>query len=200
MKPPDFSIAASRRVFWLTFAGTLLLKIVIAAGFPITGDEAFFYQWGVRPAWGYSDHPPMVGWLLAVLHGISDAPLVLFMAVSAWCYVRANASADRGVGWYALAGLFIGLAFLSKYFAVLLGMAYGVHILGWRRERWWALALMFAAALPSIAVNVVFNMTHGWTNVMFNVFNRNEGGRWNIETPVTYVAMVAYLLTPWLLW
>ena len=258
MKSPDFSIAASRRVFWLTFAGTLLLKIVIAAGFPITGDEAFFYQWGVFPAWGYSDHPPMVGWLLAVLHAISDAPLVLrsvtllvtsvialgmvdalmrilpaereasawmagavylalpwswmfvlvttdtllllFMAVSAWCYVRANAAADRGAGWYALAGGFIGLAFLSKYFAVLLGMAYTVHILGWRRDRWWALALMFAAALPSIAVNVVFNATHGWTNVMFNVFNRNEGSHWNLETPLTYAAMALYLLTPWLLW
>jgi hypothetical protein len=26
--------------------------------------EAFFYQWGVYPDWGYYDHPPMVGWLL----------------------------------------------------------------------------------------------------------------------------------------
>ncbi|WP_291010850.1 glycosyltransferase family 39 protein [Hydrogenophaga sp.] len=258
MKPPDFSIAASRRLFWLIFAGTLLLKIVIAAGFPITGDEAFFYQWGVRPAWGYSDHPPMVGWLLAVLHGISDQPIILrsvtvlvtsvialglvdalmrilpaereasawmagavylalpwswmfvlvttdtllllFMAVSAWCYVRANACPDRGAGWYTLAGGFVGLAFLSKYFAVLLGMAYAVHILGWRRDRWWAPLLMFAAALPAIAVNVAFNATHGWTNVMFNVFNRNEGGHWNLQTPLTYVAMVGYLFTPWLLW
>lgn len=258
MTSVDASLIAARRLFWLTFAGTLLLKLVIAAGFPITGDEAFFYQWGVRPAWGYSDHPPMVGWLLAVLHGISDAPLVLrsvtllvtsviglglvdalrrilpagreasawvagavylalpwswmfvlvttdtalllFMAVSSWCYVRANACPGRGAGWYALAGLFVGLAFLSKYFAVLLGLAYAVHILGWRRDRWWALALMFAAALPSIAVNVDFNMKHGWTNVMFNVFNRNEGGRWNVETPVTYAAMVLYLFTPWLMW
>lgn len=258
MNSLDFSIAASRRLFWLTFTGTLLLKIVLAAGFPITGDEAFFYQWGVRPAWGYSDHPPMVGWLLAVLHGISDHPLVLrsvtllvtsvialglvdalmrilpaereasawvagavylalpwswmfvlvttdtllllFMAASAWCYVRANACPGRGAGWYTLAGGFIGLAFLSKYFAVLLGMAYAVHILGWRRDRWWALVLMFAAALPSIAVNVVFNATHGWTNVMFNVFNRNEGGQWNLKTPLTYAAMALYLLTPWLLW
>ena len=238
--------------------GTLLLKIVLAAGFPITGDEAFFYQWGVRPAWGYSDHPPMVGWLLAVLHGISDHPLVLrsvtllvtsvialglvdalmrilpaereasawmagavylalpwswmfvlvttdtplllFMAASAWCYVRANACPGRGAGWYTLAGGFVGLAFLSKYFAVLLGLACAVHILGWRRDRWWALVLMFAAALPSIAVNVVFNATHGWTNVMFNVFNRNEGGQWNLKTPLTYAAMALYLLTPWLLW
>lgn len=258
----DLSIAAARRLFWTTFLGTLLLKLVLAAGFPITGDEAFFFQWGVFPAWGYSDHPPMVGWLLAVLHNISDAPLVLrsvtllvtsviamgivdalmrhlppereagawlagavylvlpwswlfvlvttdtplliFMALSAWCYLRANATTDaageRPASWYALTGLFLGLAFLSKYFAVLLGLAYAVHILGWRRGRWWALPLMFALALPSIAINVWFNATHGWTNVMFNVFNRNEGAHWNLQTPAVYAAMALYLLTPWLLW
>ena len=49
----DFPLSQARRLFWITFWGTLLLKIVLATGFPITGDEAFFYQWGVRPAWGY---------------------------------------------------------------------------------------------------------------------------------------------------
>jgi len=258
MNVSDLSIGAARRLFWTTFFATLLLKIVLAAGFPITGDEAFFYQWGVSPAWGYSDHPPMVGWLLAVLHGVSDAPLVLrsftllvtsfialgivdvlmrqlpaereatawlagavylvlpwswmfvlvttdspllfFMALSAWSYLRANACPGRGAGWYTLAGLFVGLAFLSKYFAALLGFAYAVHILGWRRERWWALPLMFALALPSIGVNLAFNATHGWTNVMFNVFNRNEGSHWNLKTPAVYAGMAVYLLTPWLLW
>ncbi len=258
MTVSDLSIAGARRLFWTTCFATLLLKIVLAAGFPVTGDEAFFYQWGVSPAWGYSDHPPMVGWLLAVLHGLSDHPLVLrsftllvtsvialglvdalrralpaereasawmagavylvmpwswmfvlvttdtpllfFMALSAWAYLRANACKDRGTGWYALAGLFVGLAFLSKYFAVLLGLAYAVHILGWRRERWWALPVMFALALPSIGVNVAFNATHGWTNVMFNVFNRNEGAHWNLQTFGVYAGMAIYLLTPWLLW
>lgn len=258
MKSSDLPISAARRLFWTTFFATLLLKVVLAAGFPFTGDEAFFYQWGVFPAWGYSDHPPMVGWLLAVLHGISDhplvlrsvtllvtsaialllvdllrrflpdarepsawlagavylampwswmfvlvttdTPLVLFMALSAYAYLRASACPDRGTGWYALAGLFVGLAFLSKYFAALLGLAYAVHVLGWRRERWWALPLMLVLALPSIGINLAFNATHGWSNVMFNVFNRHEGSHWNLQTPTVYAAMAAYLLTPWLLW
>ncbi|MDO9480891.1 MAG: hypothetical protein Q7J66_09845, partial [Hydrogenophaga sp.] len=72
MNTSDLSLAGARRLFWAMFAATLLLKTGVAATFPMTGDEAFFYQWGVFPAWGYSDHPPMVGWLLAVLHGISD--------------------------------------------------------------------------------------------------------------------------------
>jgi len=122
------------------------------------------------------------------------------MALSAWAYVRADTSERGGAGWYALAGLFVGLAFLSKYFAALLGIAYAVHILGWRRKHWWALPLLFVLALPSIAVNLVFNAHHGWSNVMFNVFNRNEGSHWNVKTPAVYAAMTAYLLTPWLLW
>jgi hypothetical protein len=257
MRASDFSAHATRRIFWVTFAVTLVLKIVIAAGFPITGDEAFFYQWGVFPAWGYSDHPPMVGWLLALLRQVSEHPLALrsftllvtslialgvvdllrrllpedreasawlagavylampwswmfvlvttdtpvlfFMALSAWCYLRADVS-ERGTGWYALAGLFLGLAFLSKYFAALLGFAYALHCFGWRRARWWAPFLIFLLALPSIAVNIGFNATHGWTNVMFNLFNRNEGKPWSFQTFGTYLAMAVYLLTPWLLW
>ncbi len=258
--PPAASLHAARRVFWIAFAATLLLKLVLAAGFPMTGDEAFFYQWGVFPSWGYSDHPPMVGWLLALLRRISehplalrsftllvtslialgivallrrflpagreasawlagavylampwswmfvlvttDTPLIFCMALSAWAYLRADAkdTPRAALPGYALAGLFLGLAFLSKYFAALLGFAYAAHAFGWRRERWWAPFLVFACALPSIALNVAFNATHGWSNVMFNVFNRNEGSGWSPADFLTYVAMALYLLTPWLLW
>ena len=251
------TIAAARRVFWWAFGLTLLLKLALAAVFPFTGDEAFFYQWGVFPAWGYSDHPPMVGWLLALLRQIgehplvlrsatllvtsaiallivdllrrllpedreaaawlsgalylalpwswmfvlvtTDTPLILFMALSVWAYVRAD-SAARGTAWYALAGALLGLAFLSKYFAALLGFAYAAHAFGWRRERWWAPFLIFVCALPAIALNVGFNATHGWSNVMFNVFNRNEASAWSFKTFATYVAMALYLFTPWLVW
>ena len=255
----DTSLPAARRLFAATFIGTLLLKVWLAASFPMSGDEAFFYQWGVFPAWGYSDHPPMVGWLIAALRALggdhplvlrsatllvtsvialgvvdllrrflpeereasawlagavylampwswlfvlvtTDTPLIFFMALSAWCYLRADTSRGHGAGWYALAGLFLGLAFLSKYFAALLGFAYAAHCFGWRRERWWAPFLIFVLALPAIALNIAFNATHGWSNVMFNVFNRNEGSSWNLETLGVYVAMALYLLTPWLLW
>lgn len=251
------SIAAARRVFWWAFIGTLALKLCLAAVFPFTGDEAFFHQWGVNPAWHYSDHPPLVGWLLAVLHRISDAPivlrsvtllvtsaiallvvdllrrllpeereaqawlagavylalpwswlfvlvttdtmLVLFMALSFWAYVRADTS-ERGTGWYLLCGALLGTAFFSKYFAALLGFAYAAHAWGWRRERWWAPFLVFVAALPAIAANLWLNALHGWSHVMFNVFNRNEASEWSIETFATYVAMALYLITPWWLW
>ena len=247
----------ARRTFWLMFWLTLALKFALAAWFPLTGDEAFFIQWGKAPAWGYADHPPMVGWWLALLLQLGDSllvlrsatvlvtsaialglvalarralpadreaaawwagavylampwswlfvlvttdtPLVFFLAVSMACFVRAEL-APRAAAWYALAGLFVGLAFLSKYFAALLGLAYAVYLLGWRRERWWALPWMFLFAAPSIALHLMFNATHGWVNVMFNLLNRHEQAHLQWRTPLVYLLMAVYLFTPWLIW
>ena len=50
--PPQASPALMGR--WLLGAGlaSLLLRLWIALTFPMSGDEAFFYWWGVYPDWG----------------------------------------------------------------------------------------------------------------------------------------------------
>lgn len=241
----------ARRVFLWTVGLTLLLKLWLAAAFPMTGDEAFFYQWGVYPDWGYYDHPPMVGWLLAVLNSISnhplvlrsatvllwtvvafglvdlarrlapereaaaywlgslflvlpfawalnvvttDTPLILFVFASGYCFIRANLSGKSG--WYAGAGVFLGLALLSKYFAGLLAIVYFLYLARSKRG-WLHLLLIAACAVPFAAINVIYNATHCWSNVMFNLINRNEGARWSATTVLGYVAMMIYLVTPW---
>lgn len=40
------------------------LKILLAAIFPVFGDEAYYFYWGTHFAQGYYDLPPMVGWWL----------------------------------------------------------------------------------------------------------------------------------------
>ena len=133
---------------------------------------------------------------------LTDTGCMLFAAASFVAAARAVQSEQgrAAAGWAVLAGAGLGLAFLSKYFAALLGFAYAAHAFGWRRERWWAPFLIFVCALPAIALNVGFNATHGWSNVMFNVFNRNEASAWSFKTFATYVAMALYLFTPWLVW
>ena len=244
--------AAARSVFYRVFVLTLLLKLWLAAAFPMTGDEAFFYHWGVYPDWGYYDHPPMIGWFLAVLTKISnhplvlrsvtvllwsgialgmvdllrrmlpereaaayqigsvflvlpftwamnlvttDTPLILFIFLSAYCFIRARL-AERW-SWYIACGACLGLAFLSKYFAVLLAGAYFVFLV--RRPRDWPkLAVIAVCALPFVAENIWYNATHCWNNIMFNAFNRNEGARWSVGTVLLYVGMMLYLVTPWM--
>ena len=245
---------------WLLLAGlaSLLLRFWIAATFPISGDEAFFYWWGVYPDWGYSDHPPMVGWLIALMRatlgdGIlsirlpavllplalgaalwwalapldrvraawavllfwlaplnwlyaiitTDTPLIFWSMLSVAALMRAEQRArpDRAAyGLYALSGVFLGCAFLSKYFSVVLGLAYGVYFLLYRRERLAGFAVLVLCTLPGPAINIAYNLSHGWSNIMFNLYNRNELEVFELRKPLMYVGMMLYLVTPVAAW
>lgn len=252
-----FPVSLSR---WLLAAGllSLLLRLWIAVTFPVTGDEAFFYWWGVYPDWGYSDHPPMVGWLIALMRATlgdslwsirlpivllplalgaalwwalkpagkvraawavlffwlaplnwlnvlitTDTPLIFWSVLSVAALMRAErrAALDRAAyGLYALSGLFLGCAFLSKYFSVVLGFSYLVYFVLYRRERLAGFALLVLCALPGPAINIAYNMSHGWSNIMFNVYNRNEDAVFEWRKPLTYVGMMVYLITPVAVW
>ncbi|MEJ1959727.1 MAG: glycosyltransferase family 39 protein [Nitrosomonadales bacterium] len=52
----------------------------------------------------------------------TDTPLILFVFLSALALFKALQR--NGLAWYGLSGVLFGLAFLSKYFAVLLGLGY----------------------------------------------------------------------------
>ena len=245
---------------WLLAVGlaSLLARLWISLTFPISGDEAFFYWWGVYPDWGYSDHPPMVGWLIALMRAIlgdgigsirlpavllplalgaalwwglkaanpvraawavlffwlaplnwlnaiitTDTPLVFWSALSVAALMRAEYRdrPDRAAyGLYALSGVFLGCAFLSKYFAAVLGLSYLAYFLLYRRERLAGLALLVGCALPGPAINIAYNVSHGWSNIMFNVYNRNEAAVFEWRKPLLYLVMMAYLITPPALW
>ena len=260
VEPQRVHVDEPQLVRWLITAGlaSLLLRLWIANTFPISGDEAFFYWWGVFPDWGYSDHPPMVGWLIALMRAtlgdsvwsirlpvvllplalggalwwalkgvdrvraawavlffwlaplnwlntlITTDTLLIFwsaLSVAALMVAEQRPVLDRKAhAMYALSGLFLGLAFLSKYFSVVLGLTYAVYFLTYRRERLVALAWLVVCALPGPVINLLYNVSHGWANIMFNLFNRNEAELFEWRKPLTYLAMMAYLTTPVLLW
>ncbi|WP_310625964.1 glycosyltransferase family 39 protein [Limnohabitans sp.] len=246
-----------RLLLWIGVL-SLLVRTWIGATFPITGDEAYFYWWGVYPDWGYYDHPPMAGWLIAVMLRLfgdstlamripalllptalgaalwwgfsgldrektawaivlywltpinwlnalitTDTPLIFWSALSVCALVRAEQRAQRDhatYGLYALSGLCLGLAFLSKYFAVVMGLAYLVYFVAWRRERLLGFVLLVLAATPGSLINLWWNMGHGWANIMFNVYNRNQGEVFEWHKPALYLLTWVYLLTPGLVW
>lgn len=53
----------------------LILKVMLAAILPVFGDESYYVYWGLHPAGGYYDLPPMIGWWLAPLVQVSLSPL-----------------------------------------------------------------------------------------------------------------------------
>jgi len=132
----------------------------------------------------------------------TDTPLILLSFASVLAFWLGLEK--KSMPWQALAGVFLGLAFLSKYFAVLLGLAYIVYTISAPRGQrdWRALALVVICALPFAGLNLWWNYEHCWANVMFNVFNRNAGAGagWSWKTPLLYVVSALYLLSPVALW
>lgn len=62
------------RLLTLLIPLTLAFRLWLAWVFPMTGDEAYFLEWGRAPDWGFYDHPPMIGWWLAALGAVGEAP------------------------------------------------------------------------------------------------------------------------------
>jgi hypothetical protein len=130
----------------------------------------------------------------------TDTALIFFAVLAglAWLF----AVRDDALRWYALAGVFLAGAVLSKYFAALLGFAFLVDVLRRRTLRSVAgLALAYACTVPALAMMAWWNAGHCWSNYMFNFVNRHgahSGIGW--ENPLLYGATLAYVLTPPVLW
>ena len=239
-----------RSAFYIALALTLAFKFWFARTLPMTGDEAYFIYWGAYPDWGFYDHPPMIGWILALLLKLSwaewvvrlpaillpalvafamlrylktvdeskayvaalaflllpvnvwnvlittDTPLVLFSFLSALCFAAALRRESQPL--YAACGVFLGLAFLSKYFAVLLGLAYLGFVLMQPagRRGWRGLATVLAGVLPFALLNAWWNYNHCWANLLFNLYNRNDDAAWRPQHPLLYAVSVLYMLCP----
>lgn len=56
-------------------AGVFLFRFVylflFCAEYDLAGDEAYYWDWGRRPDWGYYSKPPMIGWLMGLVGWLS---------------------------------------------------------------------------------------------------------------------------------
>ena len=65
-----FSAALNRMTLTQLVAATVVVKLLLMLLIPVTGDEAYFYSWGLNPALTFYDHPPLTGWLLTLVNGL----------------------------------------------------------------------------------------------------------------------------------
>ena len=56
----------ARVAVWLVLA-TSLLHLLVIGNFALSVDEAHYALYGLKPDWSYFDHPPLVGWLQAMI-------------------------------------------------------------------------------------------------------------------------------------
>lgn len=60
------------QLFSIVLFVTFLSHSVIALIPPLQGDEAYFWEWSRHLSLGYYSHPPMTGWLIALVTSIFD--------------------------------------------------------------------------------------------------------------------------------
>jgi hypothetical protein len=126
----------------------------------------------------------------------TDTPLILLAFLSAAALFKALQK--NGMGWYALSGILFGMAFLSKYFAALLGLGFVVYFIisDKNAQKTKGFLLLFLAALPFALVNLYWNYTHCWDNILFNVYHRNEVTQFSLGKVAAFLGMQIYLMTP----
>ena len=56
------------RAFWQMFAWVFVLRVAFVLTFPcdLSGDEAYYWEWGRHLAWGYFSKPPFIAWIMAL--------------------------------------------------------------------------------------------------------------------------------------
>jgi 4-amino-4-deoxy-L-arabinose transferase-like glycosyltransferase len=132
----------------------------------------------------------------------TDTPLIAFSFMATYFFIKGIQEEYSGKfiqPSFMCVGIFLGLAFLSKYFAVLLGFAF-IAILIFRRQ-WNRLIWVVLCVTPFGLVNLFWNLNHCWQNIMFNLVNRHQDYSGNPLTNVAvYLLLIIYVLTPWVIW
>ncbi len=193
----SFMLLFSDAVVWLRLPGILMFTFMGIAIYRLlkTTDE----QKAVLAAAIFLFAPLN---LLSVLI-TTDTPLILFSFISAIYFYQAQQ--DDNFKKYLLAGLFLGLAFYSKFFAGLLGVAYLFYVVFFIRTQrgfkpYTGILLVLLGVSPFIILNLVWNYNNCWNNYLFNLLNRTSDAQFSLSTLGIYLAILAYLITPPVIW
>lgn len=198
-------MSRSRPWFTAVLIGVLLVRLVLSIALPVTGDEAYFYQWGVHPALGYWDHPPMVGWWIAAMLNVSHAawairlPSTLLLAFVALAVLVLARRAGEDRAYLAAIGVMLTPPELLNvlistdtplvFFSLLSVLAYSR---GLQRNAmgWYALA---GAMLGLAALSKYFAALLGFAYLVFAVVSPWHEHRWR-GVLVTYLVAMPFVL------
>ena len=131
-----------------------------------------------------------------------DVALIPFAVAMVWALVRLHESSDGR--WWLAAGLFAGLAMLSKFTAIMLvpGVLAFMLVPAWRR-RWLFSPYPWAAALIAVAVFspvLLWNYQHDWASFKFQLVRATATHEWSLRTVGDYVGLqfglVGFIVLP----
>ncbi len=75
------------RLFWRLLGWLVVFRLVFLGFFvgsvDLAGDEAYYWDWGRQPDWGYYSKPPLIGWLMTVVGALGFGSFGTEVAVRA---------------------------------------------------------------------------------------------------------------------
>jgi hypothetical protein len=133
---------------------------------------------------------------------LPDGPLDAALLGAALCLLQAfSADGRRSSGWWLAAGVFAGLALLSKYSALLTIGGVFFYLLTNSHHRYWLARPQpyFAAALTLALFSpvLIWNAGHGWASFAFQG-GRATGLGWHPLLPIQTLAGEALFVLPWI--
>ena len=131
-----------------------------------------------------------------------DVALIPFAVAMVWALIRLNESGDAR--WWLAAGVFAGLALLSKFTAVMLIPAVLAFTLvpDWRR-RWLCSPYPWLAALMAVVLFLqvlIWNAGHDWASFRFQFVRATATHEWSLRTVGDFIGLqfglVGFILLP----
>lgn len=131
-------------VVWAIVAAVTVMRGIAAFSVPLTGDEAYYWEWSRHLAWGYTDHPPAVAWTIAAFSFLGTGPGFVrlgFVVSGIVATLAIAACATRLAGGDRRAGAVAALAFsLTPAMSLAFGSASpdGPYLAFWCVSLWLA--------------------------------------------------------------
>lgn len=131
-----------------------------------------------------------------------DVAMIPFSVAMLWALVRLRESGDAR--WWLAAGLFAGLAMLSKFTALMLVPAVAAFVLvpDWRR-RWLTSPWPWLAGLIAVVIFLpvlIWNFEHDWASFRFQLVRATAVREWSLRTVAEFFGLqfglVGFVLLP----
>jgi len=204
-----------RATLWLSLVLALLHGLVSGQA-PLSADEAHYALYGLHPDWSYFDHPPLVGWMQALILPLSQSewalrlwPVLIGLATALTLYRFARTlfpDAHPWLGFWTVAlyqsGLLfqlLGLALVPETPLLLLSLWAMLFLLRALERGGLAPWLLFGLALGLAGLAKYTAVTLAITAVLFVVLQKRLD---ILRTPGPWLAVLlaAALITPVLYW
>jgi Dolichyl-phosphate-mannose-protein mannosyltransferase len=142
---------------WLREVGVAREKVYSAASIIVSLAGLFALSWMIVP-----DLPMFLGWIL------------MFRATWRICFGPSEKLAPSYILLFAASVL----SLLSKYSAVLMFASSMAAVWSWapRERRFKTLAVLFSGGLLAAVPIVLWNSTHEWASILYQIRDRHEGG------------------------